>query len=39
MTSQIMELNDESRIDEIANLISGTKILNCQKSCIRFTQN
>ena len=26
MTSQIIELNDESRIDEIASLISGTKI-------------
>ena len=26
MTSQIIELNDKSRIDEIASLISGTKI-------------
>ncbi len=26
MTSQIIELNDETRIDEIASLISGTKI-------------
>ncbi len=31
MTSQIIELNDESRVDEIANLISGTKITETAK--------
>ena len=31
MTSQIVELNDESRIDEIASLISGTKITETAK--------
>ena len=31
MTSQIIELNDESRINEIASLISGTKITETAK--------
>ena len=31
MTSQIIELNDKSRIDEIASLISGTKITETAK--------
>ena len=31
MTSQIIELNDESRVDEIASLISGTKITETAK--------
>ena len=31
MTSQIVELNDDSRIDEIASLISGTKITETAK--------
>ena len=31
MTSQIVELNEESRIDEIASLISGTKITETAK--------
>ncbi len=31
MTSQIVELNDESRVNEIASLISGTKITDTAK--------
>ncbi len=31
MTSQIVELNDESRVNEIASLISGTKITETAK--------
>ena len=31
MTSQIIELNDQSRVDEIASLISGTKITETAK--------
>ena len=31
MTSQIIELDDESRIDEIASLISGAKITETAK--------
>ena len=31
MTSQIIELNDESRVNEIASLISGTKITETAK--------
>ena len=31
MTSHIVELNEESRIDEIASLISGTKITETAK--------
>ena len=31
MTSQIIELNDQSRVDEIAGLISGTKITDTAK--------
>ena len=31
MTSQIIELNDETRINEIASLISGTKITETAK--------
>ena len=31
MTSQIVELNDESRVNEIASLISGIKLLRLQK--------
>ena len=40
MTSQIIELNDESRIDEIANLISGTKISEtARKVALDLLQN
>ena len=31
MTSQIVELNDESRVNEIASLISGAKITETAK--------
>ena len=31
MTSQIVELNDESRVNEIAGLISGAKITETAK--------
>ena len=31
MTSQIIELKDQSRVDEIASLISGTKITETAK--------
>ena len=31
MTSQIIELNDQSRVDEIASLISGNKITETAK--------
>ena len=32
MTSQIIELNDESRVNEIASLISGNKITKTAKN-------
>ena len=40
MTSQIIELNDVSRVEEIASLISGTKITEtARKVAMDLLQN